>query len=155
MHCGKLLHGAHVVTQGHRTVLVGFVDVADSAIRDGVERRTCTTLGRMDVAIRRAQLQLEQQQVLMLNTETTAGNPNKNPRMSPYWSARRSARFLPKTSCFNRIIPAFDTALQRADPVFQRQTRLEAEDLLLRTILCDEKPEFLHNSLPTGDISVL
>ncbi|KAI2494510.1 prolyl 4-hydroxylase alpha-subunit [Fragilaria crotonensis] len=60
MHCGKLLHGADRVTRGHRTVLVGFVDVADWAICDGVERRACTTVGRMDVAERRAPLQLQQ-----------------------------------------------------------------------------------------------
>ena len=163
MHCGKLLHGADRVTRGHRTVLVGFVDVADWAICDGVERRACTTFGRMDVAERRAQLQL--QQLSKLTQEESAPTSNNHhdinnhedgrSRLHPGWSARRSARFLPKTSCFNRIIPAFATALQRADPEFQRKTRLQAEDLLLRTILVEEKSEFLQRILSSGDVSLL
>ncbi|KAI2509062.1 prolyl 4-hydroxylase alpha-subunit [Fragilaria crotonensis] len=165
MHCGKLLHGADRVTRGHRTVLVGFVDVADWAICDGVERRACTTFGRMDVAERRAQLQLQQLLKLSKLTQEESAPSNNHhdinnhdngrPRLHRGWSARRSTRFLPKTSCFNRIIPAFDTALQRADPEFQRKTRLQAEDLLLRTILVEEKSEFLQRILSSGDVSVL
>jgi hypothetical protein len=146
LHCGKLLHGADVVTQGQRTVLVGFVDVADWAIREGVERRACTLFGRMDVAERRAQLQ---QQSVMMATQKCGGGLERG------WSANRSARFLPKSSCFNRVIPAFDTAINRANPDFQRRSRLEAEDLLLRTILLDEKPESIKKILLSGDISIL
>ncbi len=56
---------------------------------------------------------------------------------------------------FNRIMPAFDSALQGVDPAFQRRTRLQAEDLLQRIILVEEKSEFLQKVLQSGDISAL
>jgi hypothetical protein len=46
LHCGKVLHGADVVTAGQRTVLVGFIDVAEYCTRDGVLAKACTDFGR-------------------------------------------------------------------------------------------------------------
>jgi hypothetical protein len=103
-------------------------------------------LGRMDVAERRALLQ---QQSVTMATQKCGGGLERG------WSANRSAKVLPKSSCFNRVIPAFDTAINRANPDFQRRSRLEAEDLLLRTILLDEKPESIKKILLSGDVSIL
>jgi hypothetical protein len=148
LHSGKLLHGADVVTHGQRTVLVGFVDVAEWAIHPGAERQACTSFGRMDVANRRATLQQQRQQETALMME-------KHGMKSSCWSASRSTRFLPRFSCMNKVIPAFPTAIWRADMEFQRRTKLAAEDVLLRTILIDEKPEYLKRLLASGEITVL
>ena len=42
-------------------------------------------------------------------------------------------------------IPAFGSVQRRADPAFQRQKKLEAEDVLLRSILLppEERPKDL------------
>ena len=140
LHSGKLLHGADVITKGQRTVLVGFVDVADWSIRPGVERQACTTFGRMDVTERR----FMQQQLMMSENGTKQS-----------WSAKRSKQFLPKSSCMNEVIPVFDTARMRSDPEFQRRVKLETEDLMLRSILLEEKPEYLKKLLASGEITVL
>jgi hypothetical protein len=44
-------------------------------------------------------------------------------------------------------VPAFGSVIRRADPEYQRQKKLEAEDVLLRSILLpeDERPEGFMN----------
>lgn len=132
IHSGKLLHGADVVTKGSRTVIVGFVDVADWCVRPGALGDACREWGRMDVANRRYQRQLEK-----------AGSGNG-------WKTNHS-KWLPKAtetrgrSYIQGFSPVFSSVKLRADPQFQRQRRLETEDLLLRSILlpedeCDQGP---------------
>lgn len=121
LHCGKILHGADVVTSGSRTVLVGFVDVAERNIRPGVLAEACTNWGRMDVASYRHQRQAKKHhQGWMLN----------------------NARYLPQAehpSYIRGFAPAFASVVRRADPDYQRQKKLEAEDALLRTILLPQE----------------
>ena len=140
LHSGKLLHGADVVTQGQRTVLVGFVDLADWCIRPGIERQASTSFGRLDVAHRRAQLQFSMSQ----GGSKRSWLPNCS-----------SARFLPNACCLNTIIPFLDTAMSRADPGYQRRVRLQTEDLMLRKILCEEASEHYDKESPSEDITIV
>jgi hypothetical protein len=118
LHSGKLFHGADVVTKGKRVVLVGFVDVAEWCLRPGVLGEAAKNFGRMDVAAKRYE-----QQLLM----TTNGSQTS-------WKARNT-KWLPRRSCFNQVLPALDSVVERASSSFQRQNKLETEDLLLRFIL--------------------
>jgi hypothetical protein len=117
LHCGKLLHGADVVTSGFRTVLVGFVNVAERNLRSGVLARACTKWGRMDVATFRNRRQLQKnQQGWTLNH----GHFLTQSEHPPYVKG---------------FAPAFSSVVRRADPEYQRQKKLEAEDELLRHML--------------------
>jgi hypothetical protein len=105
--------------------LVGFVDVADHFIQEGAERRACTNLGRLDVALRRAALQTQQQQ--------------RRRQVGREQGITTLQRFLPKYSCLRTIRPSyFQAPILRAQPEFQRRKRLEVEDLYLRSLLIDE-----------------
>ena len=118
LHCGKLLHGADVVTSGFRTVLVGFVNVAERNIRSGVLSRACTNWGRMDVATFRNNRQLQKnQQGWTLSHGRGFFTQSKYP---PY---------------IKGYAPAFSSVGRRADPEYQRRKKLEAEDELLRQML--------------------
>lgn len=127
LHCGKLLHGADTVTSGSRTVLVGFIDVAERCYRPGVLAKACTEWGRMDVAAFRYRRQLQM---------GNAGWTLKNERFLPQTTDQDSRSYL------KGFVPAFSSAVRRADPEYQRQEKLHAEDVLLRTILLppEERP---------------
>ena len=120
LHCGKALHGADAVTRGNRTVLVGFVDVAERCQRPNALHRACRDWGRLDVA----QFRYRRQQVKTENGAKAGWTLNHN-------------RWLPRNSrCVARnYCPAFPTVGRRADDEFQRKQRLRAEDMLLRAIL--------------------
>lgn len=148
LHSGKLLHGGHVVTKGQRTVLVGFVDVADWCVREGVLQEACRDLGRMDVAKYHYQRQ-----------QSRSADSQESPNLK--WLPKRGSCLRPKR------IPAMHSINVRADPSFQRLTRLETEDVLLRSLLLPEKkdsPELFFREqgiqefgrdLFDGDITVL
>mmetsp|Transcript_16222 Transcript_16222/g.21226 ORF Transcript_16222/g.21226 Transcript_16222/m.21226 type:complete len:379 (+) Transcript_16222:77-1213(+) len=127
MHSGKLLHGADVVTEGTRTVIVGFVDVADWCMRSGALSDSCREWGRMDVATRRYQRQVQKSTSLGKN-----GWCFDNSKWLPKANENLGRSFMQGFS------PAFSTVQNRANHSFQRQRRLKAEDLLLRTILLPE-----------------
>jgi hypothetical protein len=118
LHCGKLLHGADVVTSGERTVLVGFVDVRSSSSKrqPGVLSSACKEWGRMDEAKRRFERQRRRK-----------GQP------------MAFHRWLPNSVSALRIrgftTPVFRSVENRADPEFQRLQNLKAEDMFLRTAL--------------------
>eukprot|EP00980_Cylindrotheca_fusiformis_P008719 scaffold1868_cov193-Cylindrotheca_fusiformis.AAC.4 len=131
LHCGKVLHGADVVTAGYRTVLVGFVDVADYCTREGVLARACTDFGRMDVAARRYKRQLR-----------------KNNRG---WNMRND-KFLKGHSGLKRFAPAFESVVRRGESEYQRKIKLEAEDTLLRAILLPDEDRV---TSPYNDITIL
>jgi hypothetical protein len=130
LHSGKLLHGADIVRSGKRIVLVGFVDVPDCwHQRPGLLSAACRDWGRMDVATYRWK-----RQVKMTNGGTKKG-----------WLLNY-ARWMPRgahESFLSGVCPAFASVGRRADTEFQRRKKLEAEDLLLRSIL-----------LPTGEVSI-
>ena len=142
IHCGKLLHGADVVTRGERTVLVGFVEVDDMVQRQGALSNACRDFGRMDVAVKRYERQRQ---------KTKDGNNG--------WFLN-NAQWLPKSddpsgrSILRGFCPAFSSVEHRADSDFQRRMKLEAEDILLRSILLSES-ERESNNLLGGDITIL
>lgn len=142
MHSGKLLHGADVVTKGQRTILVGFVDVAGP--KPGVLSKASTHWGRLDVAEQRYRRQLSKA---------------KNGQ-NYYKRSLESQKFLPKYSSINQIVPVMDMARVRAEPKFQRESRLAAEDELLRSaLLTTETGEFESVHVPSpvtnGDYTIL
>ena len=143
-HSGKLLHGADAITEGKRTVLVGFVDVADWIQRPGAISEACRDWGRMDVAEFRYKRQLER----------TKGGAK------PGWFLNNS-RWIHSDpdegqgrSCVRGYVPAFDSVQNRGDAEFQRRKKLEAEDVLLRKILLPQGEE-QGLEMMGGDITVL
>jgi len=145
LHCGKLLHGADVVTRGSRTVLVGFVDVAEWRQRPGVLGQACREWGRMDVAQRRHDRQVEQLQ----------SKESRWPEVHP-----KSSKWLPrhtKSHLQLPFVPAFASVQRRADPTFQRLRRMQAEDDFLRNILLpageDAKGEWI--PFDSEDVTIL
>jgi hypothetical protein len=122
-HSGKLLHGAEVVRSGSRTVLVGFVELADWCQRRGVLSAACRDWGRMDVA----KYRLKRQQ-----------GKTKGKRKG--WFLKNS-RWLPRgpgQSYIRGFCLAFSSVERRADEEYQRLKKLQAEDILLRCILSPE-----------------
>jgi len=125
MHSGKLLHGAEKVTRGQRTVLVGFIDMAGP--KPGTLAKASTEWGRLDVAEQRYQRQL------LLNENKKHGSS------SAYKHKKESRKFCSSsTSCLTQIIPPIsDAGRMRAEPNYQRKSRLAIEDQLLRSALLD------------------
>jgi hypothetical protein len=129
LHTGKALHGADVVVAGNRTVLVGFVNVAERWQRRGALAAACRDWGRMDVARWRYDRQVAR--------AGTGENATRGWR-------RTNQPWLPKCggrSDIRSYCPSFGTVRKRAYPEFQRLYRLRAEDRLLRTVLLDEPAE--------------
>lgn len=127
LHSGKLLHGADVVRSGKRTVLVGFVEVSDLLQRRGALSAACRDWGRMDVAAFRWKRQQK-----MTNGGQRKGWPLNYARWIPRGPSESFAR---------GICPAFESVERRANPSIQRRKKLEAEDLLLRSIMLPERTE--------------
>ena len=144
LHSGKLLHGADVVLSGERTVLVGFVDVAEWCTRPDILAKACTDFGRMDVATFRYERQ---------EHRTANGEPG--------WTLNNS-RWLPGSnvetgegrSHIRGFCPKFPSVGARADPEYQRRKKLEAEDVLLRSILLPEKGDNVF-SFSEDEITIL
>ncbi|GAX10420.1 hypothetical protein FisN_21Lu122 [Fistulifera solaris] len=139
MHCGKILHGADVITKGQRTVLVGFVDVSEWRQRPGALSRACRDWGRMDVAKRRLERQKQ--------------------KGCRGWFLNHQ-KWLPKVdrmthSIIQGYIPAFRSVERRGNDDFQRRKRLEAEDVLLRTILMDRDEAEKSFDIFDGDVTIL
>jgi hypothetical protein len=138
LHCGKLLHGADAVTKGIRTVLVGFVQVSERFQRRGILSRACRDFGRMDVAAKRYKRQ---------QMKTSAGSNG--------WFLNNK-RWLPKGSelvgqgAIQAFCPALSSVVRRAEPEYQRRMKLQAEDILLRSILLAEAERQQDDSLPEG-----
>lgn len=145
-HSGKPLHGADRVTAGERVVLVGFVNVAGWRQRPGVLAQACTTWGRMDVAQKHHQRQVEKTQ------SVNGGNATAG-----WYFAKNRSKWLSGCSYMGNYCPAFSTVARRADPIFQRLQRLQAEDGLLRNILLtqQEVDENLAEFDGLGEITIL
>jgi hypothetical protein len=142
LHGGKMLHGAAPITSGQRTVLVGFIDVAEWCYRPGVLSQACRDFGRMDVAAYRWKRQ-------QAKTAEDVEGQNKNG-----WPLRNQ-KWLPPSKGRSHIEgfrPAFSSVEQRGDGDFQRLKKLEAEDFLLRNILL---PVEERDELIGGDITIL
>jgi hypothetical protein len=129
-HSGKLLHGADVVTAGERIVLVGFVEVATWRQRSGALAEACQDWGRMDVAAKRYRRQQE--------VKEAAGKRKLSPLIHGLdkWLPGSDPASGRGRSFLRVVAPeAFSSVAKRADPIYQRQQRLETEDRLLRDIL--------------------
>lgn len=139
LHGGKMLHGAAPVTSGQRTVLVGFIDVAEWCYRPGVLSQACRDWGRMDVAAYRWK---RQQAKIAEEGGQKGGWPLRNQKWLPPSKGR---------SHIQGFRPAFSSVEFRGNGEFQRLKKLEAEDFLLRNILLpeDERDELM------GDITIL
>jgi hypothetical protein len=143
---GKLLHGADVVRSGKRTVLVGFLEVGDWRQRPGVLSTACTDWGRMDVAKLRHKRQQKEtasegSKGWFLNNSKYVYDGNKEMGLG--------------RSAIRGFCPAFSTVQRRAEENFQRRKRLEAEDVLLRTILLPEGEGEQMIEIFDGDITIL
>jgi hypothetical protein len=143
LHSGKLLHGADVVTSGERTVLVGFVEVGDWCLRPDVLARACTDFGRMDVAKYRYNRQK------LKTTDNQNGWMLNNSR----WLVDSNTETGEGRSYIRGFCPIFPSVASRADPEYQRMKRLQAEDVLLRSILLPEKRPIVGFS--DADITIL
>lgn len=130
LHSGKLLHGGHVVTQGQRVVLVGFVDVDERNVKEGTLGDATKEWGRNDVRLfwNKRRLELLKQQ-------------RKGEDEQPKW-IMRNWRYLPKNECRSYFSPnssipesILERMEQRADMEKIRYRRLVTEDKLLREIL--------------------
>lgn len=135
LHCGKILHGADVVTSGSRTVLVGFVDVSERCQRPAILAEACKEWGRVDVAKYR------------FNRQESKGHKG--------W-ASNNWRFLQgngSSSALKGFVPAMQGIIRRSDEEVCRRKRLQAEDTLLQNILLppEERPDDVFG----GDISIL
>jgi hypothetical protein len=132
LHCGKILHGADVVTSGSRTVLVGFVDVPDRYMRRGALAKACTDFGRMDVAKYRFERQ------------SSKGHKE--------WASTND-RWLQGHGHVKGLIPAFSSVIRRAEPEYQRLQKLESEDELLRQLLLAREER--QADILEGEITIL
>ena len=146
LHSGKLLHGADVVTHGERTVLVGFIDVADWCLRPEVLAEACRDFGRMDVAMFR----YKRQQAMTKNGAQKGWFLNNS-----RWLSDTNVETGQGRSHIRGFSPSFPSVAARADPEYQRQKKLKSEDLLLRTILLPEKPEVLGVFYDDSDVTIL
>mmetsp|Transcript_14359 Transcript_14359/g.16698 ORF Transcript_14359/g.16698 Transcript_14359/m.16698 type:complete len:420 (+) Transcript_14359:154-1413(+) len=120
IHSGKIKHGGHTVTKGERTVIVGFVEVNDNIMRDGVVKETCKEWGRVDFASKRLKRQIQK----------TSNEQEKNgwqTNVSKYTSKGHS----------QSVVPAFSSVKKRANEEYQRLKNLQVEDILLRDILLE------------------
>ena len=123
VHVGKVLHGAAPVRSGHRTVLVGFVDVAAAAAAPLV--RAARDWGRLDVAANRWK---------RYRTTTNKSNNKKKNTTTVVYSA--TERWTMGHSCLPHRVPCppWPSVLRRAQPGWQRRARLRTEDRLLRSL---------------------
>jgi hypothetical protein len=120
LHSGKLLHGGHLVTNGQRIVLVGFVDVDQRNMREGILANAAKEWGRNDVREFWNQRRIKMKQ----KASWTISN----------------FRYLPKKgrSCLGKCsLPAsvLDGIEHRAQPDNIRKRRLRTEDKFLRKIM--------------------
>ena len=135
IHCGKIKHGVHTVTNGERITLTGFVDVDDRSVRRGVINNACRDWGRMDNAKRRLARQ---------NRMTSCKDiPDENYVSLKGWKIS-SPKYLGGERKTGRcrvegFIPAFSSVHHRANADLQRLKNLETEDILLRDILLPRK----------------
>ena len=135
-HCGKILHGADVVTQGKRVVLVGFVDLSKRCVRKGVLSNACKEWGRQDVAQflqkKQQQRQLQQQRAQQVyNQDRREGSNGYILHKNTKWLSNPTNHCVLK-NCFVNFSRGI---LRRADSERCRTNRLQTEDRLLRTIL--------------------
>ena len=143
LHCGKLLHGGHVVTRGQRIVLVGFVDVDERNVKRGALGRAAKEWGRNDVRLFWEKRRVDQwkRQCESDDDEEEDGRKSmEGPHHHPKW-VLKNEKFVPKVgrSCLGPgfVVPPsiLDRMQARADDERIRQRRLRTEDKLLREIL--------------------
>lgn len=152
LHSGKVFHGGHIVSAGERTVLVGFVDVENWCVRQGVLADACKDFGRLDNAVNRLGRQLKKEQRAPDFDEVAKGGWTSPPCFPAATSNKRDSGM--------RSIPAFTSVHKRGHKEYQRQKRVEIEDILLREIcLSQEERDTMSSQIEGlesfGDITIL
>jgi len=155
IHSGKIFHGAHLITNGERTTLTGFVEVDDRCIRKGVMGEASREFGRMDNAKRRMERQSKVVGLGNSDDEIACGG----------WMTTSPKHLKPKGDLSSKrtnvegFIPAFSTVNRRGSETFQRRNNLETEDILLRDILLPkadrQHPSESFDLSQFGDITIL
>ena len=142
LHSGKLKHGGNVVTKGERTVMVGFVDVHERCMRDGVLKEACKQWGRSDVAENR----YKRQKLKCTNDDNG-------------WYRQGMEENLNR-GMMKGFVPAFESVRNRANEERRRLRNLVAEDTMLRDILLERDDR--QNGIPDhilaqfgGDLTIL
>ncbi|KAL7480868.1 hypothetical protein ACHAW6_006533 [Cyclotella cf. meneghiniana] len=158
LHCGKLLHGGHVVTSGRRIVLVGFVDVDERNVKEGALGRAAKEWGRNDVRLfwekRRVDLWKRQHQLDKEEEEDDRKSREGPHHRHPKWILRNE-KFLPKVgrSCLGPgfVVPSsiLDRMEARANDERIRRRRLRTEDTFLREMLLPR--ELRGNKIEEGE----
>lgn len=132
IHCGKALHGAHLVTSGSRTTLTGFVDVNEKCVRPNVISNACREFGRQDQAAKRLDRQIHKAQM--------EGNDYQNDSVVlGGWRNQNIHGIYRSNNHFGGFIPAFQSAVKRGNPNTRRLRNLEVEDTMLYNILLSEE----------------
>ena len=134
LHSGKLLHGGHIVTKGQRIIIVGFVDVDDRNIKEGVLFNASKEWGRNDV-----RKFWDRRRLDLLENQQEIGFTSRDDE-HPKWQLLND-ELLPQKgrSCFGPgfIMPRsiLENIKKRADNDKIRDRRLKTEDGLMREIL--------------------
>lgn len=154
IHCGKILHGAHLVTSGARTTLTGFVEVDGKCIRPEVMAQSCKEFGRQDNAAKRLERQI--QKTDMLDSVETNCNV-----FTSGWNAPKEPFVRGTSQLCTKFVPAFSTVVKRGNEENRRLRNLDIEDVMLRTLLLprEERTQFPSDifdlSAYGGDITIL
>lgn len=154
IHCGKILHGAHLVMSGARTTLTGFVEVKETCIRPNVMSQSCKEFGRRDNAARRLERQIQKTDSLedsQINHSVFVGG----------WNAPKEP-FIKCTSQLRTLfIPAFSMVVKRGSEENRRLQNLDTEDVMLRKLLLPREerrklpPDVFDLATYGGDITIL
>ena len=151
LHSGKIFHGGHIVAAGERTVIVGFVDVDNWCLRPGVLADACKGFGRLDTALNRLRRQLKKEQRDVKGEDIANGGWTR----PLYFPAATSNT--PDSGM--RFVPAFTSVHRRGHREYQRQMRVEIEDILLREICLSQderdKTSEIEELESFGDITIL
>ena len=163
-HSGKIKHGGHVVTKGERIVLVGFVNVDEICIRDGVLREACKEWGRSDVAMNR----LKRQKEKMIENNSDDDSSTNDNRKANGWFVQDDnydGDDYDKNKPINKFhigtfVPAFSSVEKRGNDEYQRLHTLKAEDILLRDMLLprSERKNAMRDQIIEqfgGDVTIL
>jgi len=163
IHSGKALHGAHPVHLGERIVLVGFVDVEECCMRPGVLAEACKNWGRMDVAADRLKRQ-NQMTALDDSNDALHNLKTEEDKVARGGWIIRNTRYLPQRrwreersksgqNCLKLFSPALSSVRLRGNMDYQRQKKLEAEDILLRDVVLPQEARNNDESY-LGDVAI-
>lgn len=157
IHCGKILHGAHLVTSGARTTLTGFVEVNEKCIRPNIMAQSCKEFGRRDNAAKRLERQIQKTQ----DTLDDVSQQSNGCVFESGWNAPAKPFIQCTSQLRTKLVPAFSTVIKRGSEENRRLRNLDTEDAMLRTLLLPRieriqfPPDGFDLSAYGGDITIL